>query len=111
MSDPALNMETLVNFDASTLNGTFQVINGTGTEEPCIAFKFYNSSASLVLISYDGVNPHDFVPPGGTFIFDSQTNATPDASRPGLKLLREGQRVWAATSSNTDRLIMAGYRE
>jgi hypothetical protein len=100
---------TLTNFDASTLNGTYQAINGTGTAKPLISFKFYNSSTSLVIISYDGVNDHDFVPPGSSFIFDAQTNAEPDASSEGLKLLPEGTVVYAKTSSNTSRLLMAGY--
>lgn len=106
----ALSMDALVNFDASTLTGSYQIINGSGTEEAAIAFKFYNSSSSLILISYDGTNNHDFCPPGGTFIFDSQSNGGGYQGMVQIKRLPKGQQVWAKTSSNTDRLIMAVYR-
>jgi len=105
-----LGFETLVNFDASTLTGTFQAINGTGTTDPCISFKFYNSSTSLVIFSYDGVTEHDFVLPGGTFIFEAEANADGWGNGAGgHKSLHAGTIVSAKTSSNTDRLIMVGY--
>ncbi|NCN42679.1 hypothetical protein GW916_15690 [bacterium] len=104
-----LQFEPLVNFDASTLNGTYQVINGTGTENALNIFKFYNSSTSLVLLSFNGTDDHDFVPPGGTYILDVETNADQIGGLDGTKKLPEGQLVYAKTSSNTDRLIFAGY--
>lgn len=107
---PRLEFEDLVNFDASTLTGTYQAINGTGTSDACIAFKFYNSSSSLVILSYDGVNDHDFVTPGGAFIFDAEANADGWGGSGGHKELHAGTIVYAKTSSNTDRLIMVGYR-
>ena len=101
----------LTDFDASTLNAAYQVINGSGTEDPCIAFKFFNSSASLILLSYDGVNNHDFVPPGGTFIFDAEANADGwGDGNGGHKELPQGTRVFAKTTSATDRLIFVGYK-
>ena len=106
-----LGFETLINFDASTLTGTFQAINGTGTGEPLVAFKFYNSGSNLVIFTYNGVDEHDFVPPGGTFIFDVQTNAVGwGNSSSGYKALPAGTVISAKTSSNTDRLVMVGYR-
>ena len=99
----------LTNFDASTLNGTYQAINGTGTEEPINAFKFYNSSSSLIIISYDGVTDHDFVPPSSIFIYDAQSNAEGVQNALGKKALRKLTVVYAKTSSDTDRLLMAGW--
>ena len=107
--DPKLSFDTLVNFDASTLTGTFQVINGSGTGAPLKAFKFYNSSTSLIILSFNGVDDHDFVPPGGTYIFDAQSNADGYGGSDGHKQLAKITQVSAKTSSNTDRLIMAGY--
>jgi len=105
-----LEHEVLVNFDAATLTGVYQIINGSGTAEPLIAFKVYNSSENLIILSYDGTNDHDFVPPGGTFIFDSQANADGFEGIRGYKKLPQGQKVWAKTSSNTNRLLFVGYR-
>ena len=112
MSDEnRLGFETLVNFDATTLTANFQAINGTGTTDAFIAFKFYNSGTSLIIFSYNGVDDHDFVPPGGTFIFDVQTNSDGWGNGSGgHKSLPIGTIVSAKTSSNTDRLLMVGYR-
>ena len=104
-----IQFNTLTNFDASTLTGTYQAINGSGTEEPAKAFKFYNSSTSLVIISFDGINDHDFVPPGSAFVFDGQANNTGSGGKTGRFFLSKGQIVYAKTSSNTDRLIMSVY--
>ena len=110
MSNRLENIE-LVNFDASTLNASFQQINGTPTSDPCVAFKFYNSSANLVILSYDGVTDHDFVPPGGSFVLDCETNAEGFGDGAGgHKSLPAGTKVFAKTSSNTDRLIFVGYK-
>lgn len=105
-----LEFETLVNFDAGTLTGTFQAINGTGSTNPFIAFKIYNSSTSLVILSYDGVEEHDFVPPGSSFIIDVESNSDGwgDGSG-GHKSLPAGTIIHAKTSSNTDRLLLVGY--
>ena len=106
-----LTFETLSNFDGSTLTGAFQAINGAGTVEPCVSFKMYNSGTSLVILSYNGVDEHDFVPPGGTFIFDAEANADGWGNGAGgHKSLHAGTIVYAKTSSNTDRLLFVGYR-
>ncbi len=112
MSDSnRLDFETLINFDASTLTGTFQAINGSGSSDSFIAFKIYNSSSNLIIFTYNGVDEHDFVPPGGTFIFDAQTNSDSSGnSAAGHKSLPAGTVVSAKTSSNTNRLLMVGYR-
>ena len=100
----------LDNFDASTLNGTYQAINGTGTTDAAIAFKFYNSSTSLVILSTNAVDDHDFVPPGGTFIFDAETNSSGSGNGAGgHKNLPVGTVWYAKTSSNTDRLLLVAY--
>lgn len=104
-----LNNIPLINFDASTLTGTYQAINA-GLPDPLVSFKMYNSSANLVFISNDGINDHDFVPPGGTFIFDSEANADGwGDGNGGHKEVPQGRIWYAKTSSNTDRLIVVGY--
>ena len=104
-----VQFNSLTNFDASTLTGTYQSINGTGTSGPAKAFKFYNSSTSLVVLSFDGTTDHDFVPPGSAFVFDGQANNEGSGGKRGHYFLSKGQIVYAKTSSDTDRLIMAVY--
>ena len=110
MSEPVLlQFEDISNFDATTLNAAYQAINGSGSTEPFSIIKFYNSSTSLILISYDGVTDQDFVPPGGSFILDIRANADDIRGTSNHKALKKGTVVYAKTSSNTDRLIMAAY--
>jgi len=108
-SSNQLEFEPLVNFDASTLTGTYQVINGAGTTNPLIAFKFYNSSSNLIILSIDGSTAHDIVPPKSLYIFDAEANEDADGGLSGHKKLAKGTLVYAKTSSDTDRLVMVGY--
>ena len=102
----------IVNFDASTLNASFQQINtGVETSAACIAFKFYNSSSNLIIISYNGVDDHDILPPNSSFIFDSEANSEGFGNGVGgHKSLPAGTKIFAKTSSDTDRLIFVGYK-
>ena len=109
MSNRLENID-IVNFDASTLNASFQQINAVaGTSDPCVAFKFYNSSANLVILSYNGLDDHDILPPNSSFIFDSEANSDGIGSG-GQKSLPAGTKIFAKTSSDTDRLIFVGYK-
>ena len=104
----ALQANSLINFDASTLSGTYQLV-GTVGDGGAVVFKVYNSGASLVFLSLDGTNDHDFVPPGSAYVIDCEANAEGWQGMEGHKSVRPGQRIWAKTSSNTDRLVFATY--
>ena len=101
--------EDLINFDASTLNASYQIISGAGSQNPAKAFKIYNSSTSLIILSSDGVNDHDFIPPSSVFIFDVQANADGSGGKVGVWQIQKGEPIYAKTSSNTDRLLVASY--
>jgi len=105
----SLERETIINFDASTLTGSYQKISGSGFTNPGKAFKIYNSSSSLVALSSNGIDDHDFVPPTSLFIFDIQTNADGTGGRQGVWQLKKGEDIYARTISNTDRLLVASY--
>lgn len=98
-------------FDLSTLTGSFQALNGSGTSDDIKQLVIYNGGAVGVDISYDGVTKHDFWPAGATMIFDFQTNhaMNPNAAG-GTKYLRKGQIIWGRTSTTSTHLQMSGYR-
>lgn len=104
-----LTPNVMINFDASTLTGTHQVINAANTAEAAFMVKFYNSSTSLIALSFDGVNDNDFVPPGGAFILDIQGNADTDSGQPNHYQLKKGQLIYARTITAADRLLMVTY--
>lgn len=100
----------LVNVDVSALTANYQPISVLGLSDAAISFKFYNSSTNLILLSTNGVDDHDFVPPGGTFIFDAEANSSGWGNGAGgHKNLPEGTLWQAKTSSNTDRLLLVAY--
>lgn len=99
-------------FDPSTLTGSYQPMNGTGFSDTVKILKLYNGSTTVSIdISLDGVNPHDFIPPGGTLIVDFQTNHY-DGPIYGTGTLnvRQGQILWGKTASNPTFLQIVGYR-
>jgi hypothetical protein len=98
-------------FDLSTLTGSFQSLNGTGFSDDIKLLKIFNGSTTGVDISYDGVNKHDYWPPGATIIIDFQANHA-DNSAYGAGTLngRKGQIIYGRTSTTTTQLQIAGYR-
>lgn len=100
-------------FDPASLNGTFQVMNGvTGLEDSIKIWKLWNGSTSIAIeISFDGVNPHDYIPPQGTLIVDFEANhASQTTFGNGTWYMRKGQLIWGRTAANPTFLQMIGYR-
>jgi hypothetical protein len=98
-------------FDLSTLTGSFQALNGTGTADTVKQLVIFNGSGVGVDISYDGINKHDYWPPGATIVLDFQTN---HADNPpygsGTKNLRQGQIIYGKTTTTSTFLQISGYR-
>lgn len=108
-------------FNPASLTGTYQVINGAGTQsnvsqvgfsDTVKILKIYNPSTSVSIdISLDGINDHDFIPPQGTLIVDFQTNHY-DGPIYGTGTLNvaQGQLIWGKTAAQSTYLQMIGYR-
>ena len=99
-------------FNPATLTGTYQAMNGTGFSDNVKIWKLYNGSTTVSIdISLDGVNDHDFIPPGGTLIVDFQTNHYDGGTfGTGTLNLSQGQIIWGKTASNPLNLQIVGYR-
>ncbi len=93
------------------LGATFVPLNGTGFADDIKILKIYNGGAVGVDISFDGVNQHDYWPPGATIIIDLQTNHS-DNSAYGAGTLygRKGQIIYGRDATNPTFLKMAGFR-
>jgi len=108
-------------FDASTLTGSFQTMNGAaqqsgtssvGFQAPIKMLKFYNDGSTGVTISYDGSINHDYIPSKGTLIIDLQTNHTNNSAYGAGELRgRLGQLVWGkgTASSAGLNIYISGY--
>lgn len=108
-------------FNPASITGTYAALNGAGTQSDAaqIGFsdtvkilKIYNPSATVAIdISLDGVNDHDFIPPGGTLIVDFQTNHY-DGPIYGSGTLNvaQGQIIYGKTAAQSTYLQIVGYR-
>lgn len=99
--------DDLTAVDVSGLTTSYSLIYTAG--EPLKAVKWYNGSTELILLSRDGTNDHDFMPPSGTFIFDVEANGGDIGGMAATWNLRKGEKIYAKTSSNTSYLYMVGY--
>ena len=99
-------------FNPASLNGTYQVMNGTGFADNVKIYKLFNGSTSVSIdISYDGINNHDFIPPQGTCIIDFQANhSTSGGHGSGTKYGRAGQLIWGKVAESPNFLQMIGFR-
>lgn len=107
----SVNCIPIIAFDLSTLTGSFQSLNGAGNADDIKQMTIFNGYTAGVDISYDGVNQHDYWPPGATIVLDFQANhADNSAYGSGTKYLRKGQIIWGRTGTNPTFLKVAGYR-
>lgn len=99
-------------FNPATLTGSYQALNGAGFSDTVKILKIYNPSTTVSIdVSLDGVNDHDFIPPGGTLIVDFQTNHY-DGPMYGMGTLNvaSGQILYGKTAAQPTYLQIVGYR-
>jgi hypothetical protein len=101
----ALNLKAV---DASLFADEFLAINPDGTEAACFLVRIINNSTEPALISYDGVNIHDFVDLGDTIQLSFQANHGATNQTANLPL---GTVVYAKNfdTVGTGSIILAGY--
>ncbi len=108
-------------FNPASLSGSYQVINGAGSQSNVSAvgfsdtakiLKIWNPSTTVSIdISLDGVNDHDFIPPLGTLIIDFQTNHYDGGSYgTGTLNVAQGQLIWGKTAEQPTFVQIIGYR-
>lgn len=109
-------------FDASSLTGSYQVMNGAsqqadtgsiGFEDDIKILKIYNDGSTGVTISFNGVKKMDYLPSKGTMILDLQANHSDNSSYgSGTLNGRKGQLVYGkgTASSAGLNIYITGYR-
>jgi hypothetical protein len=109
-------------FDATTLTGTYQVMNGAsqqadtssvGFQSDIKLLKIYNDGSTGVTISYDGIVKHDYLPSKGTMILDLQANhRTGSGYSSGTLNGRKGQLLFGKGTASSAGLsiYIIGYQ-
>lgn len=99
----------LTSVDVSTLTDiSYTVVNGDGLPFPCSLMRISNNSGVDILISFDGINDHEFVFNDQVVALNAQTNAAPTNF---VSLFPKGQKVYAKvyTGTGTGALIVSAY--
>ncbi len=64
MAGTSIKVLELESFNVAIISGSFQPINPTPTAYPSGFIRIINTSTTGVIISYDGITDHDYVPAG-----------------------------------------------
>jgi len=91
-------------FNCAGLTGSYQVVNAGGFASDLAIYKMYNGSLNDVDISYDGVNDHDVLPAGGTFVLDVQANKEGDRAAWPV-----GRELFVKGAASAGTLYETGY--
>ena len=91
-------------FNCASLTGSYQAINPGGFSNDLAIYKMYNGGSLTVDISFNGIDDHDFIPSGGTFILDIQANKEGDrAAWPA------GRETFVKGTANAGIIYETGY--
>jgi len=95
-------------FNSAALSGvgTFDALNPDGLDHSVFLLRIINDSDTDILISYDGVVDHDYVPAGDILQVDLQPNTQIGTSTAGI---RQGTVVYAEGTAGTGLIYVAGY--
>lgn len=107
------------NFHVMNGSASYTYFTGDGFQNDIKVLKMFNASTVPVVISYRQITssgsvvsePNDYLPVGGTFILDLQTNHADNASSgAGTLNGRQGQLVWGSATAGTGNIYIIGFR-
>lgn len=97
----------LTSVSATTFNGTdYMPINPGGLPNACFYFTIINNSSGNVLVSYDGITAHDFIPSASSAPYPIQTNSQPNTF---IANLAKGTIVYVLGSVGTGDVYLSGF--
>ena len=107
MAKDAVKAINLFSIDATTVNGTFQLISNNPIPVATFFLRITNSSNQDMSISFDGINDNDFVLSRNYIDIPMQTNNQPNGH---IALLPAQTFVWVrGTTAASGRVIVSGY--
>jgi len=96
----------LQNIDAAAIGaGAFSGI-GNPLEGACSFIRITNDSNTDVIISYDGINDHEYIPATKTMSTYFQINSVPASKK---SLLRKGTIVYIRGTAGIGYIFLSGY--
>ena len=96
----------LKTIDASTFTGAFKAINPLGFEGACAIMRIINDSNVALIISYDGVNEHDYIRAASELQITFQDANLPNGD---TALVKKRTIVYAKSGVGVGYVSVAGY--
>jgi hypothetical protein len=96
----------MTSINSATFVGTYKVIDPVGLPNECFLIRIVNDSDVDITVSYDGTNPHDYIPAGNNITLNLQTNARPANF---IAQMKKGTKVWVKGSIGTGYVFLVGY--
>lgn len=96
--------DTLRSIDSASFTGSYQAI-GTALTQSTRIVKFTNNSNVLVLVSWDGTNNHEALPPGSFLLLDVSTNK----ENGNILEIPVGTQFFVSGSSGTGLVYLSTY--
>ena len=96
----------MTSIDSATFTGNYQAVNVAGLPEACQLIRMTNDSNVDVTVSYDGVNPHDYIRTGDRLELNLQANSQPNGYAASLK---QGTVVYVAGAGGAGLVYLSGY--
>lgn len=84
----------------------YTAINSGGLPSACFLLRIVNDSDQGVLVSYDGVTDHDFVPQDKTLQLPFQSNSQPNNN---VALIPKGTVVYVKGTAGDGDIYVAAY--
>lgn len=91
---------------SSTVTLAYQPLNPDGFEHAPFFVRVTNGTTQAVLISFDGINDHEFVLSNGAFDFPSQAGSQPNAQ---VALLPKHTVLYVRGTTGTGNITLSGY--
>lgn len=106
MAQSSVKAVPLVVFDSATVTGTFQVIDPDGFIAACFLICITNESNMPILISFDGVTSHEYIPANTVKELPVQTNAQPNSN---TALWSKYSKVYVKGATGVGFITLSGY--
>jgi len=91
---------------SSAVTGMYAPLNGIGFAHPPFFFTITNASNQPILISYNGIDDHDFLAANTSFDFPTQSNSQPNAQ---VALFPKNTIVYIKGVAGTGSIYLSGY--
>ena len=106
MSKNFIQAIPLTSINSATFTGAYQAVNVDGLPNACQLIRITNDANVDVVVSYDGVIPHDYLRTGNTLELNLQANSLPNGF---VSSLRQGTVVYVSGAGGAGYVYLAGY--